>query len=357
MIVFGSPSRYIQGAGILSRLGQEVVAFGDTAALVVDPLVQARYGAQMAESCMRAGIRLFAFPFGGECTDAEVERLAGLMTSPRMIIAAGGGKCLDIGKALSHRLGLPMISIPTAASTDAPVSHNYVMYDSDHTLLEVRRLARNPAQVIVDTQVIAEAPRHLFVAGVGDAIGKIYEVEACVNAKGRNIFSARPALSALALARASHAILLENTDRALAAIERRQPDDAFDAVVEATILMSGLAFESGGLSLAHSMTRGLSRVARYAGTLHGFQVAYATLIQVYLERRPDTEFRALIDFYARCGLPCSLAELGGSPGHDDIRNIAAGTMTSPHINHFPHRLSVEEISDAMNWLEHRGIAA
>lgn len=357
MIVFGSPSRYIQGAGVLSRLGQEVATYGDAAALVVDPIVLERYGAQMADSCAQAGVRLAAFPFAGECTDAEVQRLAGQVGHPRMIIAAGGGKCLDIGKALSHRLGLPMISIPTAASTDAPVSHNYVMYDSSHKLLEVRHLSRNPAQVIVDTQVIAEAPRHLFVAGVGDAIGKIYEVEACVNARGRNIFSASPALSALALARACHAILLDNADQALAAVDQHRPDDAFEAVVEATILMSGLAFESGGLSISHSMTRGLSSVPQYARTLHGLQVAYANLVQLRLEHRPDAEIQALIDFYGRCGLPRNLVELGGQPGPGDIRAIAAGTMTSPHINHFPHGLSIEDISDAMHWLESTRLAA
>ena len=58
MIVFGSPSRYIQGAGVLSRLGQEVATYGDAAALVVDPIVLERYGAQMADSCAQAGVRV-----------------------------------------------------------------------------------------------------------------------------------------------------------------------------------------------------------------------------------------------------------------------------------------------------------
>jgi glycerol dehydrogenase len=353
MIVFGSPSRYIQGPGALSWLGRELVTFGESAALVIDPLVQDTYGAEIADHCAKAGIALTQLRFGGECTDAEVARLAEQANGFGVIVAAGGGKCIDAGKALSHRTGAWMISIPTVASNDAPTSHIYVMYDADHRLLEVRKLPRNPALVIVDTAVIARAPRSLFAAGIGDAIGKIYEVEACAQADGLNVFAGRSAQSALALARTCHAILLDHAEAALAAIERQQPDAALELVVEATVLMSGLAFESGGLSISHSMTRGLSQVPKYAATLHGLQIAYANLVQLRLEGRDLTEIRFLCDFYARCGLPRSLSELGGRPEANDIARIAADTMTSPHITHFARPLSAEEIADAMNWVETR----
>lgn len=357
MIIFGAPARYVQGAGALSWLGRELAAIGGSAVLVADPVIQARHGSQIARSCVAADVRLSVLSFGGECTDKEVVRLADMASGPDVIAAAGGGKCLDAGKALAHQLRLPMVSIPTAASTDAPISHIYVMYDDAHRLHEVRRMPRSPALVVVDTEVIAQAPRNLFSAGIGDAIGKIYEVEACVSAHGRNIFSGRSAQSALALARASHAILWNFAENALAAIERRQVTDALENVIEATILMSGIAFESGGLSLAHSLTRGLSSVSKYARTLHGFQVAYANLVQIRLEGRPESEFRALADFYARSGLPRSLMELGGQPTRDDIHVIASGTMTSPHIGNFPSHLNADRIVDAMVGLESANLSA
>ena len=55
---------------------------------------------------------------------------------------------------------------------------------------------------------------------------------------------------------------------------------AFDAVVEANILMSGLGFENGGLGLAHAMTRGLVRTPVVDQCLHGFHVAYGLLVQL-----------------------------------------------------------------------------
>ena len=64
-----------------------------------------------------------------------------------------------------------------------------------------------------------------------------------------------------------------------------QPNAAFERVVEAALLMSGLGFESGGLSIAHAMTRGLSRVAGPREAVHGWQVAYGLLLQLVLEKR------------------------------------------------------------------------
>lgn len=354
MIVFGSPSRYVQGPGALSQIGQELAAFGRRAAAIIDPFIQERHGPELSDACAAAGVKLALVPFGGDCTDVEIQRLQGVMPDAQVVVAVGGGKCLDTGKALAHAAGLPIACVPTIASTDAPTSHNYVVYDDHHRLLEVRKLPGNPALVVVDTRIIAQAPARLFSAGIGDAIGKTYEVQACFDAGGRNIFGSGSARTALAMAQACHAILMDEADAALAAVARHEPDAALEHVVEATVLMSGIAFESGGLSVSHSMTRGLSQVPKYAATLHGFQVAYANLVQIRLERRADDEIRTLSDAMGRWGLPRSLAELGGRPEPGEILQIATGTMTSPHIGHFPHPLSAGEIADAMTRVEAAG---
>ncbi len=351
MIVFGSPSRYVQGAGALSKLGTEMARFGDDAVLVLDPLIQDAYGAAIAASCSAAGLAARQLRFTGECTPEEVERLARDAGRPAIVAAAGGGKCIDAGKALANRTGATVVTIPTIASTDAPTSHNYVMYDADHRMVGVEKLRRNPALVVVDTQIIARAPRKLFVAGLGDAIGKIYEADACANAGGINIFGGHSAWTAVILGRACHALLLEKAEAALAAIDRGKPDDSLERVVEATVLMSGLAFESGGLSIAHSMTRGLTAVKPWSETLHGFQVAYANLVQICLEGRPEAEIAALADFYARVGLPRSLRELAAAPDEATFDIIAERTMTAPHIRHFPREIGASDIRDAMVRIE------
>ncbi|MEZ5780720.1 MAG: glycerol dehydrogenase [Rhizobiaceae bacterium] len=351
MIIFGSPSRYVQGPGALSSLGAEIARIGSEAVLVLDPLIQDSYGAKMEASCREAGVAAQQLRFSGECTPEEIDRFAAQVANPSIIVAAGGGKCIDAGKALANRTGATVVTIPTIASTDAPTSHNYVMYDADHRMLGVEKLKRNPALVIVDTEVIARAPKKLFVAGIGDAIGKIFEADACANASGINIFGGRSAWTAVVLGRACHGLLLEKAEAALAAMDRGTPDEAFERVVEATVLMSGLAFESGGLSIAHSMTRGLTALKPWSETLHGFQVAYANLVQIRLEGRPESEIADLADFYARIGLPRSLSELAAAPDDAAYDVISERTMTAPHVRHFPREIAAADVRAAMVWVE------
>lgn len=353
MIVFGSPSRYVQGPGALSAIGKELARIGDAAVLVLDPLIQDSYGPVIEASCREAGVVATQLRFSGECTPEEVERLAAEAGTPVIVAAAGGGKCIDAGKALANRTGAKVVTIPTIASTDAPTSHNYVMYDASHRMLGVEKLRRNPELVVVDTEVIARAPKKLFVAGIGDAIGKIYEADACANAGGINMYGGHSSWAAVHLGRACHALLLEKAEGALAAIDRQTPDETLERVVEATVLMSGLAFESGGLSIAHSMTRGLTALKPWSETLHGFQVAYANLVQIRLEGRPEAEIDALAGFYARIGLPRSLAELGGAPDEVAYGVISEKTMAAPHVRHFPREISAADIREAMLWVEQR----
>ena len=360
VIVFGSPSRYVQGPGALAGLGRELARMGGNAALLVDPVMFERYGETIRASTGEAGLEVTFLTFGGECTGPEIDRLQGFLArTPAIVCAIGGGKCIDAGKALAHRLGARVVTVPGIASTDAPTSHNYVMYDADHRMLEVGKLPRNPDLVLVDTTVIAQAPKALFLAGIGDAIGKVHEVNCCASAGGKNIFGGRSALTAVALANACHDIIIKDAAAALAALDRHQPDAALERVVEATVLMSGLAFESGGLSVAHSMTRGLTALAPWAGTMHGLQIAYANVVQMHAQGAPEAEIDAFAEFCRGIGLPVTLAELGGrKAGPDEIARIVEGTMTSPHIGHLPQPIGAGGLIASVTWVEDRyGVAS
>jgi len=358
--LFGAPRRYLQGPGILRAIGSELIRLGDNAVILIDPGLSESVGAIIRDSCHDAGVAVRLFPFGGECSVSEIDRLvercAG--SAPRIVAAAGGGKCLDSGKALAHRFGAHVVTIPTAASTDAPTSHNYVLYDSEHRLASVEKLPANPDLVLVDTAIIARAPIHLFIAGMGDAIVKPFEVERCMAAGGKTIFGAGSCETARILAHGCYQTILRDGDAALVAIRRGEPDAALERVVEATVLMSGLSFESGGLSIAHSMTRGLSAIPAYAHALHGRQVAYALLVQLLLEGDSVTleELRAV---YRRFGLPLRLADLSEAavdhvPTTDELRLVAELSLAAPHASHFPRRIAVAEMVEAITALERLG---
>lgn len=353
--IFGAPLRYIQGPGTLREIGSNLAGLGKQALLIGDAFVLEKIGTSVRESCEAVGIGVAPLLFTGEITPAEIDRLvqAARPLQATAVIAAGGGKGIDTGKAVAHHLQLPVVTVPTIASNDAPTSKIYVVYDEQHRLLKVEHMPHNPHAVIVDTALIAQAPRQLLLAGIGDAISKKFEVAQCHRAHGQNIFGAQGTLAARALGDLCFDILLAHTDGALKALEHRQADAHLEALVEACVLLSGLCFENGGLSVAHSMTRGLSALPDTVHTLHGLQVAYGTLVQWQLEQQPAAFMREMRAFYMRTGLPMNLQQLGLShpPADADIDTIATLTLTAPHIRNFERTLNAQDIAQAIRAVE------
>lgn len=355
MIVYGSPARYVQGRGVLGRAGAELAAFGKSAVLLVDPLIRDPIGAALEQSCKAAAMNVVTIDFGGECGPPEVDRLERAVGAfrPELVVTAGGGKCLDTGKALAKRIGARVATVPTIASNDSPTSHVYVLYDENHRLLRVERLDRNPDLVLVDLDVIASAPAPLLLAGIGDAFVKRFEVEQAVKTNGVNVFGSSPSIAALAMARACDDVLRADAAAALAAVSGKNADSpALARVVEACVLMSGLSFESGGLCIAHAMTRGLSAVKATAHAMHGYQVAYGVTVQLALEGRDAAFMAGHAAFFRAIGLPLTLAALGlRDPSPEDLGTIADLTLAAPHMRNFERAVARDEMIGTMRRLE------
>jgi len=328
--VFASPSRYIQGPGALDRLGDLVAR--DRPILVMDAPVQALIGERVLASCARSDP--YVVLLEGEITYAAVERMAASCKEvpATVVVGLGGGKVLDSAKALSVRLGVSVITVPTIASNDSPTSSAIAMYDDAHALVAVDMMPANPRAVLVDTELIASAPLHFLRSGIGDAIAKVYEAEGCAAGTGVTPLGTRPLAMALAIGTACYQTLRDHAEQALTDCAAGRVTEAVERVVEAVVLMSGLAFENGGLSLAHSLTRGLMRVDGARDLLHGYHVAWAAVVQIQAEGRSGDEVRDLIDFLSSIGLPVCSSDLGltGSLA-DQHRTIAHYTMTAPHL--------------------------
>lgn len=354
-LIFGSPGRYIQGDGLLDDIGQYICDCSERALVLCDSFVKEQFGSRIAASCAAHEIDVRWLAFSGELTDRKVRELehAAQSFDYGVVVAIGGGKTLDAGKALVDAARCGLITVPTVASNDSPTSKNYVVYDDDHQLAAVRHLPRSATYVLVDTTLIAQAPTHFLLAGIGDAISKYFEAEQCLHSGGKNMFGARPSYSAYVLARECFSIIRAHAETALAELQHGRTAPAFDRLVEAVILMSGLGFESAGLSIAHSMTRGLSRVETSARAPHGLQVAYALLVQLHLERRAPDFMRDMIGLYARIGLPVRLSDLGaGVVTREHYETVAHFTLQAPYSAHFERTLGIEDIVAAMEAIDH-----
>jgi len=189
--VFCSPSRYTQGKNATASLGSEMtglglrgpalVVAGRSASRLLSPTWQTTFG--------EAGIEHAVHAFGGECSPAEIERVksAARQHQARVIVGAGGGKVLDTARAAAADLDVPVVTCPTVASSDAPCSALSVLYTEEGVFHEYRFYRKNPDLVLVDTQVVAQGPPRLLVAGMGDALATWFEARTCVAGHVRNM--------------------------------------------------------------------------------------------------------------------------------------------------------------------------
>ncbi len=353
----GFPSLYIQGWEILSLLPQRISDTFDCsrAVAIIDPVVENIFTAMRSSPVLALSL----VRFGGNCTTREVERLCSAAQSetPEIVVGAGGGQALDAAKAVALRLGLPLVIVPTAASSDAPTSRLVAIYDENHKITEVPVMKKNPDMIYVDTSVLIKAPKRLFVAGMGDAFTKRYEVkQAADNTRQRNYFGGLPPGLAATLAQCCHQVLLEHGADALRAVESGMPNDAFERVVEASILYSGLAFESGGLSVAHGMLRGLTACPETHAYLHGELVSYGLLVQLHAFGYEQQEILAATSFLRNVGLPISKKDIGlADAGVPEMMKIAELTLSAPYLNDSSQPLTANQIFDAMLAVEKSSI--
>lgn len=347
----GFPGLYLQGPGALDRLAEVVSPRGQRAFVVIDPVAAERIGEVVEAQLSGADCSASVAVFGGECTAAEIERLVAHYTrdGAEVILGIGGGKAIDAAKGVQIATGRPLIVVPTIASTDAPTSRLCVVYTADHAPSEVRKMTTNPAVVLVDTNVLAQAPARFFAAGIGDALSKKFEATQCSDAGGLNFHGFSPPALALHLAEHCFATILANGEAALAAVRAQCPDESFERTIEATILMSGLAFESGGLSVPHSLTRGLATVEEVSGALHGEQVAFGLIVHLLLEGGNSEHLDRLVPLYRALDLPLSLSDMGypGDPG-PVMPQIARATIElAPYIRNFASEITQDRLEAAL----------
>lgn len=128
--IIQSPGKYIQGADVLTRLGDYLKPLAESWLVVGDKFVLGFAQETLQKSFDDADLSADIVPFGGECSQTEIDRLRALAEEAdcTAVLGIGGGKTLDTAKALAHYMHVPVAIAPTIASTDAPCSALSVIY-------------------------------------------------------------------------------------------------------------------------------------------------------------------------------------------------------------------------------------
>lgn len=309
--IIGSPTRYIQGKGELKRLAKHASIIGKNLSVVIDKNIKNIVLPDIEESARDLDIQLNIIDFNGECSMTEINRIREIVKKGEsdVIVGVGGGKTHDTSKAVGYYESKPVVIVPTIASTDAPCSSLSVIYSDEGVFEKYLFLPSSPNMVLVDTQVVCNAPARLLVAGIGDALATYYEARACERSEALNCLNGNTTKAAMALAKLCYETLLSDGVQASLAVQNHVCTKAVENIIEANTYLSGVGFESGGLAGAHAVHNGLTAIEATHSLYHGEKVAFGTLVQLVLENAPKTEIEEVIHLCQAVGLPTTLEDL------------------------------------------------
>ncbi|GIM28806.1 glycerol dehydrogenase [Clostridium polyendosporum] len=346
-----SPSKYVQGSGILTNFKDYVDKLGNSFFVISDAWFFNQAVEKIEQGVQGSNIEVIFEKFNSECSRIEIDRLVELSNKNNcnVIVGIGGGKTLDIAKAVAYYAKMPVVIVPTIASTDAPCSSLSAIYTEKGVFSEYLVLSQSPNVVIVDTDIIAKAPVRFLAAGMGDALSTYFEVRACLRANGKTMAGYQTTKAAIALAELCYSVLLEDGVKAKISAERGVVTKALENIVEANIYLSGIGFESGGLAAAHAIHNGLTVLEEMNHISHGEKVAFATIVQLVLENSPMEEIEEVINFCLSVGLPTTLEDMGiKTIIEEDIMKAAVASCAEGNsMKNMPFRVVPEDVYAAI----------
>lgn len=352
--VRGAPNQYECRIGVLNELGERLRPLSAKTGLVIhgDKSWQATqpYFPQL-ESLSLTFIR-----YGGECSEKEICRITEETKTRRadVVIGIGGGKVLDLAKAVGNQTARDVILIPTLASTCAAWTPLSVIYDDAGQFVTYTIFPRSAFMVLIEPRIILQAPTEYLRAGIGDTLAKWYEAKVLTRTLEEEL--PVPVQIALQTAKLCKDVLLQDGANALQDARDGKLSPAVLRVIEANIaaggMVGGFGDQYGRIAGAHSVHNGLTRLSETHHLLHGEKVAYGILVQLALENNWE-EIEQLIPHYRRLRLPSSLSDLGLSPeNRTAIESIAEGALLPGESIHFmPSRFSRGDVIRALDTLE------
>ncbi len=346
-----APGKYVQGSGELKNVATYIEPLGKKTLCLISESGLKREKETLDAGFKQSTVDIVYEVFNRECCKKEIDRIVEICKAQNIdvIMGVGGGKTLDTAKAVGFYAKIPVVIVPTIASTDAPCSALSVIYTEDGIFERYLFLPKNPDLVLVDTDVIVKAPTRLLVSGMGDALATYFEARACEASGAASCAGGTTTKAAMALAKLCYETLIDKGEVAKAAAEKHVCTKAVEKVIEANTFLSGIGFESGGLAGAHAIHNGFTVLPQCHHMYHGEKVAFGTIVQLILEDVPVEELMEVMDFCIAVGLPVTLAELGVTEiKEEEIMAVAeAASAKTDTIHNMPFPVTAQDVYNAI----------
>lgn len=209
----------------------------------------------------------------------------------QVIIGIGGGKVLDVAKYAGFVGKIPYICLPTTLSNDSLASPVAVL-DIDENMRKTLG-CKIPTGIVVDINVIMNAPTEQLKSGIGDTISKytaLYDWKLDAAHRGERVDDFAYMISDMALTS-----LCYNEEKSLKSKE-------FIKILTQSLVMGGLAMEIAGNSrpssgsehlFCHSLEENYPEIR----ISHGMAVALGSVVGCMLQGRNVIRLREILQAY------------------------------------------------------------
>lgn len=163
-----SPGIFINKSGSLNKLPEFLNEFEiQHPVILTDPIVLKVIPKYLPTDFLtQYPIKLF----NGSCTFAKIQRLTDQLAD------FDGGQLMDTAKVVSDRLGNVLINIQTVPSNCAAFTTKSIVYSETHEMIASVREKKPVDVVVLEPELLQNAPLEYLRSGIGDTLAKYYEI-------------------------------------------------------------------------------------------------------------------------------------------------------------------------------------
>ena len=283
-----SPMEYLKiGRGVIVYVPEMIAAMHRKKPFVVcDKNTYAVAGKRVCEILAAANVpySLYIIP-GDRIAPSEWECGSAIMhydPNCDMLLGVGSGVINDTCKVLAHAIGVPSAIVGTAPSMDGYASNSSSM-EVNHVKVSLYNHA--PVGILLDSEILAQAPMRMLWAGLGDMVAKYIAI--CEWRISHIVTGEYYCESIAQLMRAALKKVVDAAD----GIPKRDPD-AVQSIAEGLVI-AGAAMAYAEVSrpasgLEHYFSHMWEMMALERGVpydLHGIQVGVGTVLTMKIYRK------------------------------------------------------------------------